>query len=43
VMLVTDLHRAVGKPLFAVPEFVEWANSVAELMLYDFKPVSGER
>jgi hypothetical protein len=38
VMLVTDLHRAVGKPLFAVPEFVAWANSVAELMLYDFKP-----
>ncbi|MDP1594041.1 MAG: MoxR family ATPase, partial [Gallionella sp.] len=38
VMLVTALHRAVGKPLFAVPEFVEWANSVAELMLYDFKP-----
>ena len=38
VMLVTDLHRAVGQPLFAVPEFVEWANSVAELMLYDFKP-----
>jgi hypothetical protein len=38
VMLVTDLHRAVGKPLFGVPEFVEWANSVAELMLYDFKP-----
>jgi hypothetical protein len=40
VMLVTDLHRAVGKPLFAVPEFVEWANSVAELMLYDFKPTA---
>ncbi len=40
VMLVTDLHRAVGKPLFAVPEFVDWANSVAELMLYDFKPVA---
>jgi hypothetical protein len=40
VMLVTDLHRAVGKPLFAVPEFVEWANGVAELMLYDFKPVT---
>ncbi len=38
VMLVTDLHRAVGQPLFKVPEFVEWANSVAELMLYDFKP-----
>jgi hypothetical protein len=41
VMLVTDLHRAVGQPLFKVPEFVEWANSVAELMLYDFKPVKG--
>ena len=40
VMLVTDLHRAVGKPLFAVPEFTDWANSVAELMLYDFKPAA---
>lgn len=40
VMLVTDLHRAVGQPLFRVPEFVEWANSVAELMLYDFKPTN---
>jgi len=40
VMLVTDLHRAVGQPLFKVPEFVNWANSVAELMLYDFKPVT---
>jgi hypothetical protein len=40
VMMVTDLHRAVGKPLFAVPEFVNWANSVAELMLYDFKPTA---
>ncbi len=38
VMLVTDLHRAIGQPLFRVPEFVEWANGVAELMLYDFKP-----
>ncbi len=40
VMLVTDLHRAVGQPLFRVPEFVDWANSVAELMLYDFKPTA---
>jgi len=38
VMLVTDLHRAVGQPLFKVPQFVNWANSVAELMLYEFKP-----
>lgn len=35
VMLVTDLHRSIGKPLFAVPEFVEWANAVSDLMLYD--------
>jgi hypothetical protein len=41
VMLVTDLHRAIGQPLFKVPAFVEWANSVAELMLYEFKPVQG--
>ncbi len=40
VMLVTDLHRAVGRPLFDLPEFVDWANSVAELMLYDFKPAA---
>jgi hypothetical protein len=37
VMLVTDLHRSVGKPLFAVPEFAEWANSITDLVLYDTK------
>ncbi len=37
VMLVTDLHRAIGKPLFAVPEFGEWAASITDLMLYDLK------
>ena len=37
VMLVTDLHRSVGKPLFAVPEFAEWAASITDLMLYDLK------
>jgi AAA domain (dynein-related subfamily) len=37
VMLVTDLHRAVGRPLFAVPEFTDWANSITDLVLYDFK------
>jgi hypothetical protein len=35
VMLVTDLHRALGRPLFAVPEFAQWAQSVADLMLYE--------
>ena len=37
VMLVTDLHRTVGKPLFGVPEFTEWANSITDLMLYDMQ------
>jgi AAA domain (dynein-related subfamily) len=37
VMLVTDLHRAVGRPLFAVPEFTDWANSITDLVLYDFQ------
>jgi hypothetical protein len=35
VMLVSDLHRAVGRPLFAVPAFAEWANSIADLVLYE--------
>ncbi len=37
VMLVTDMHRAIGKPLFAVPEFADWANTITDLMLYDLK------
>lgn len=40
VMLVTDLHRSIGKPLFAVPEFSEWAASITDLMLYDMKLAS---
>lgn len=35
VMLVTDMHRSVGKPLFGVPEFASWASSITDLMLYD--------
>ena len=34
VMLVTDLQRAVGDELFAVPEFQVWANKIADVMLY---------
>ena len=40
IMLVTDMHRSVGDPLFDVPEFAEWANSATDLMLYE---VLGER
>ena len=40
VMLVTDLHRSIGKPLIDVPEFAEWAASITDLMLYDLKLAS---
>ncbi len=35
VMLVSDLHRAVGEKLFAVPQFGEWAKAIADVMLYE--------
>jgi hypothetical protein len=35
VMLVSDLYRAIGQPIFEVPEFAVWANRVADVMLYD--------
>ena len=35
VMLVTDMHRAIGEDIFSVPEFALWSNDVADLMLYE--------
>jgi MoxR-like ATPase len=35
IMLVSDMHRAIGQELFGVPQFGKWANAVADLMLYD--------
>lgn len=35
VMLVSDLHRAIGEKLFAVPQFGEWAKAIADVMLYE--------
>ncbi|MGD2082638.1 MAG: AAA family ATPase [Chromatiales bacterium] len=35
VMLVSDMHRAIGEQLFQVPEFSDWANAVADVMLYE--------
>jgi hypothetical protein len=35
VMLVTDMHRAIGEDIFSVPEFAKWSNDVADLMLYE--------
>ena len=35
VMLVSDMYRAIGQDIFAVPQFSSWANIVADVMLYD--------
>jgi MoxR-like ATPase len=35
VMLVSDMHRALGSELFEVPEFADWAQAVADVMLYE--------
>jgi MoxR-like ATPase len=35
VMLVTDMHRAIGEDIFAIPQFARWSNDVADLMLYE--------
>ena len=33
VMLVSDMHRAIGNDLFEVAEFADWADSIADLIL----------
>ena len=35
VMLVSDLHRAIGELLFQVPEFAQWATAIGDVMLYE--------
>lgn len=35
IMLVSDMHRAIGQNLFAVPQFSVWAKAVADVMLYE--------
>lgn len=35
VMLVSDMHRAIGQRLFSVPQFSNWASQVADVMFYD--------
>lgn len=35
VMLVSDMHRAIGSKLFNVPEFSQWAQAIGDIMLYD--------
>jgi hypothetical protein len=35
VMLVTDLQRTLGRPLYDLPAFAEWAESVSDLLSYE--------
>jgi hypothetical protein len=34
VMMVSDMHRAIGQDIFSIPEFASWADKIADLMLY---------
>ena len=35
IMLISDMHRAIGQDLFQVPQFSKWAKAVADVMLFD--------
>ena len=35
VMLVSDMHRAIGDPLFKLPQFKGWANQVYDVLIFD--------
>ncbi len=35
VMLVSDMHRAIGEALFRVPQFGDWAQAISDVMLYE--------
>lgn len=35
VMMVSDMHRVIGEDLFALPEFTDWADKVADIMIFD--------
>ncbi|MDP2706094.1 MAG: hypothetical protein Q8O70_01120, partial [Burkholderiales bacterium] len=35
VMLVSDMQRAVGEKLFALPQFALWAKKIADVMIFD--------
>jgi hypothetical protein len=35
VMLVSDMHRAIGQDIFDVPQFTQWAKAVADVMLFE--------
>ncbi|HFD87883.1 MAG TPA: AAA family ATPase [Gammaproteobacteria bacterium] len=34
VMLVSDLQRAIGNDIFDIPQFADWADAIADVMIY---------
>ncbi len=34
VMLVSDLQRAIGHELFAIPQFADWAETIGDILVY---------
>jgi len=35
VMLVSDMHRAIGNRIFSLAQFKDWASSISDVLLYD--------
>jgi hypothetical protein len=35
VMLVSDMHRAIGQTLFEAPQFTHWAQAISDIMLFE--------
>ncbi len=35
VMLVSDMHRAIGEAIFDLPQFGDWAQAISDVMLYE--------
>jgi len=35
VMMVSDMHRAIGEKLFKVPQFKDWANQIYDVLIYE--------
>lgn len=35
VMLISDMHRAIGNAIFEVPQFSAWAQAISDVMLYE--------
>ena len=35
VMMVSDMHRAIGEDIFSLPEFAAWADKIADIMIFD--------